>query len=61
MHPPVHLVEVAIEKGAHGMSSTTIGQLIYIYIYIYIYMCGNTYVYIYICISKHLPSENFHF
>ena len=35
-HHPVNLGEVAIEKGALGSPSSTVGQLnIYIYIYIY--------------------------
>ena len=36
--PSLHLSVVAIEKGAFGLSSTMLGQLVYIYIYIYIYI-----------------------
>ena len=35
LHPPLHLVVVAIEKTTFGSLSSTVGQLIYIYIYIY--------------------------
>ena len=42
LHPPQHLVVVAIEKGAFRLFLNVVGQLAYIFIYIHIY------IYIYI-------------
>ena len=47
---PLHFYLVAIEKGACGLPSTTVGQLTYVCMYVCISIYRGTYIYIYIYI-----------